>query len=90
MPAPLRTFMVVLWAACIAGAAVIAALSLGWVGWMAFAVSGALGLILGVPLGLWTAHKIKRDDPAWPPRRDGWPPQAGAYRDSRGLGSSDG
>jgi hypothetical protein len=60
--------MVSLWVACIAGAAVIAALSLGWVGWTAFATSGAIGLVAGIPLGLWSARRIKKDDPHWPPR----------------------
>ena len=66
MPAPLRTFMIVLWVACIAGAAVVAALSLGWVGWVPFAASGVLGLVLGIPIGLWSARRIKKEDPAWP------------------------
>lgn len=71
MFAPLRTVMVALWVVCIAGAAVIAALSYGWVGWMAFVVSGVIGLVLGVPLGIWSARQIKREDPLWPPRRSG-------------------
>ncbi len=71
MFAPLRTFMVVIWVLCIAGAAVIAALSYGWVGWVAFVVSGIVGVVLGVPLGIWTAKQIKREDPAWPPRDRG-------------------
>lgn len=70
MPAPLRTFMVFLWVACIAGAAVVAALSLGWVGWVPFAASGVLGLVLGIPLGLWSARRIKQENPA-PPRETG-------------------
>ncbi len=71
MPAPLRTFTVTLWVACIAGVVVIAALSLGWVGWMPFALAGLVGLVLGVPLGIWNARKIKHDDPAWPPVSQG-------------------
>ena len=69
MPAPLRTIMVALWVSSLAGAALIAFLSAGWVGWMPFVVAGIIGLALGFPAGLYTARKIKRDDPAWPPRR---------------------
>jgi hypothetical protein len=62
MPAPLRSFMVVLWVFCVAGAAVIVALAMGWLTWVSFAVSGAIGLVVGVPGGLWTARRIKRSD----------------------------
>lgn len=69
MPAPLRTFMVLLWVSSIAGAAVVAFLSMGWVTWPAFATAGLLGLVVGVPAGIWTARAVKRDDPNWPPNR---------------------
>lgn len=69
MRAPLRTVMVVLWVSSIAGAAIIALLSIGWVSWVSFAISGLVGLIVGVPAGIWTAHAIKREDPNWPPKR---------------------
>lgn len=69
MPAPLRTIMVTLWVSSLAGAIVTGFLSAGWIGWMPFAVAGLIGLALGVPAGLFTARKIKRDDPDWPPRR---------------------
>ena len=73
MPAPLRTFMVVLWVASIAGAAVIAALAFGWMDWTAFAASGLAGLIIGIPAGIWTARRVKREDPNWPPRMSAEP-----------------
>ena len=66
MPAPLRSILAALWVPCIAGAMVIILLSLGWTGWITFAVSGAVGIVLGVPAGIWTARKIKRQDPGWP------------------------
>ena len=66
MPAPLRSILAALWVPCIAGAAVIILLSIGWTGWPIFAVSGALGLLLGIPAGIWTARQIKREDPGWP------------------------
>ncbi len=67
MPMPLRTIMIVLWVTSIAGAAVTALLALGWVTWVAFVVSGIVGLGLGFPAGIWTARMIKREDPEWPP-----------------------
>ncbi len=66
---PLRTWLVVLWVACVAGAVVIVALSLGWIGWQPFAVGAIVGVVIGVPGGLWNARYIKRKDPDWPPRR---------------------
>lgn len=69
MPAPLRSFMVLLWVSIVAGAAVIAFLALGFIHWMSFVVAGVLGLAVGVPAGIWTARLIKREDPSWPPHR---------------------
>ena len=60
-----RLLIVPIWALSIAGAVVIAALSLGWVGWMPFAVAGAIGLVLGVPAGIWNTRKLRREDPHW-------------------------
>lgn len=69
MKAPLRTLMVALWVACVAGAVLIVFLSLASITWVAFVVSGVVGILVGVPAGLWTAKAIKRDDPNWPPER---------------------
>ena len=66
---PLRTLLVTLWVACVGGVVVIAGLSLGWVGWSPFVLGAALGVIIGVPAGIWNARYIKRKDPDWPPRR---------------------
>lgn len=67
--------MIVLWVSCVAGAAVIAFLAAGWVSWVAFAAAAVVGLVVGVPAGIWTARRIKVDDPNWPPyrRRNGAP-----------------
>lgn len=54
-----------IWAVCAAGVVVIAALSLGWTSWVAFAVAGVVGLVVGVPAGIWNARKLRRDDPNW-------------------------
>ena len=69
MRAPLRTLLAVIWVACVAGAIVIFALTFGVMSWKAFAVAGLLGLVIGIPGGLWTARQIKREDPSWPPAR---------------------
>lgn len=66
---PLRTLMVALWVSSLAGAVVIAGLSLGYVSWQVFALAGIFGLGIGVPAGLWNAGYIKRNDPDWPPLR---------------------
>jgi hypothetical protein len=65
----LRYLLVVIWVACIAGAFVIGAMTFGWVGWRMFVAAGVVGLVLGVPAGIWNARYIKREDPMWPPRR---------------------
>ena len=62
MRAPSRSFMVVLWVFCVAGAAVIVALVMGWLSWVSFAVAGVVGVVIGVPAGLWTARRIRRRD----------------------------
>ncbi|WP_172330902.1 hypothetical protein [Mangrovicoccus sp. HB161399] len=61
-----RLLLIPLWALCIAGAALTAFLAAGWIGWPAFALAAVLGLVLGIPGGLWNTRKVRRDDPAWP------------------------
>lgn len=48
----LRLLLVHLWVACVAGAALIAALAMGYVSVWAFVWSGIVGLVIGVPVGL--------------------------------------
>ncbi|MGR3323705.1 MAG: hypothetical protein ACU0DK_17445 [Pseudooceanicola sp.] len=60
-----RLLYIPLWVLCVAGAALIAFLAFDWLAWQAFAVAGVIGLVVGVPAGLWTTKKIRRDDPAW-------------------------
>lgn len=48
----LRLFLMGLWAACVAGACITAALALGYVDVGAFVWSGIAGLVIGVPAGL--------------------------------------
>ncbi len=54
-----------IWVLCLAGAALIVFLMLGWYSVWAFAVAGALGLVLGIPAGIWNARKLRREDPNW-------------------------
>lgn len=67
MPAPLSSILSAVWVVCIAGAVVIFLLSIGWTGWTTFAIAGVAGIVVGIPAGIWSARKIKREDPAWPP-----------------------
>ena len=69
MKAPLRILLATLWALCIAGVVIVAALSLGIVEWQDFATAVIAGLVLGIPAGIWTERRIKRNDPFWPRRR---------------------
>jgi uncharacterized membrane protein YfcA len=66
----LRTYMAILAGSCIAGAAIVAALALGYYSWVALAVSVVIGAALSWPTGIWLARRIKRDDPAWDESRD--------------------
>ena len=49
---PLRTLLVSLWVACLAGAVVIAGLVLGQYSWTTFFLAGIIGLLVGIPAGL--------------------------------------
>lgn len=61
-----RWMLAPLWAACLAGAVLIVCFSAGWYTWQAFALAGGIGLAAGIPLGIWTARKLRRQDPGWP------------------------
>ncbi|WP_232825439.1 hypothetical protein [Albibacillus kandeliae] len=65
----LNMFIVPLAVLCIAGAVLVAALVAGFYSWMAFAVSAAAGLLIGVPAGVLITRRIRRDDPNWPDKR---------------------
>jgi len=64
-----RLVFIPLWAMCIAGAALILFLALAWFSAWAFLVAGLVGLVLGVPLGLWQTKQVRREDPTWSERR---------------------
>lgn len=48
----LRIFLVHLWIACVAGAALTAGLAMGYIGLPTFVWSGVIGLAIGIPAGL--------------------------------------
>ncbi|MBL6427029.1 MAG: hypothetical protein HOY44_05840 [Maritimibacter sp.] len=60
-----RLLFIPLWALCVAGVVVIAGLALGLFTWVTFVVAGVVGLIVGIPAGLWDTKKVRRDDPDW-------------------------
>ncbi|OOY09813.1 hypothetical protein [Thioclava sp. F36-7] len=69
MKKPLRLFLAALSALVVTWVVVIAALTFGFVGWQEFAFAVIVGIVLGIPAGLWTERRIKRNDPFWPPRQ---------------------
>ncbi|SEO92368.1 hypothetical protein SAMN04490248_11638 [Salinihabitans flavidus] len=60
-----KALLGVLWVSCLAGATLIVFLALGWYSPWAFAAAGAVGLVFGIPAGIWNARKLRRDDPNW-------------------------
>ena len=64
-----RLVFIPLAVACIAGAALVLFLALAWVSAVAFVAAGLVGLVLGVPFGLWATKKVRKDDPAWSEQR---------------------
>lgn len=74
--APLRSTMITISVACVAGAAVIGGLALDWVSWPMFVTAGVVGLVLGWPLGLWVAHRMRDEPPLPRPERADMDPDA--------------
>jgi xanthine/uracil permease len=66
----LRFHLAIIFGTCIAGAAVIAAFTMGFYSLEAILICGAIGAVLAWPAGVWATRKIKREDPAWDHRRD--------------------
>ncbi|MBV7380805.1 hypothetical protein [Maritimibacter dapengensis] len=60
-----KLLLIPIWALSIAGAVVIAGLSIGAISWVTFAVAAVVGLVLGIPAGIWNTRKIRREDPNW-------------------------
>lgn len=62
-----KLLFIPLWALCIAGAVVIAGLAVGLMSWWTFVIAGIVGLVIGVPAGIWNVRKVRREDPDWGP-----------------------
>jgi len=54
-----------LWVLCVAGAALTVFFVYDWYSWTAFATAGVIGLLIGVPGGIWNTRKVRREDPNW-------------------------
>lgn len=76
MFAPLRTTMVTLWMACIAGTVVVLGLAAGFVSWWLFALAAVIGVVLGAPLGLWNARRMRQSPPNIRPESPSMDPDA--------------
>ncbi|WP_146195145.1 hypothetical protein [Pararhodobacter marinus] len=61
--APLRSTMATIAAACVAGAVVIVGLALGYIDWRLFAAAAVIGVVVGVPVGIWIAHRMRATPP---------------------------
>lgn len=59
----LRSTMVPLAVGSIAGAVVIAGLTFGHYGWQLFVAASLVGLVAGVPAGLWTVRRMRAAKP---------------------------
>lgn len=60
-----KALLGVIWVFCLTGTALIVFFVAGWYSPWAFATAGALGLVIGVPAGMWNARKVRREDPNW-------------------------
>ncbi|MCF3594236.1 hypothetical protein LZG00_09515 [Rhodobacteraceae bacterium LMO-12] len=54
-----------LWVLCVAGAALVGFFVVGWYSWAAFVTAGVIGLVVGIPAGVWNTRKVRREDPNW-------------------------
>lgn len=85
MKTRLSWFTTTLAVACVAGAALIAFFAFGYYDLGALLWSALIGLVIGVPLGIWASKRIKRRDPDWPPRDGLGKDKRAAGRGANGL-----
>jgi hypothetical protein len=74
----LRSTILPLTVGCIAGAAVIVGLTAGYYSWQLFAVACAIGLVVGVPVGLWSVRRMRATRPLTRPESPTMDPDAAA------------
>lgn len=60
----LSALLTPIWVWVLAGTTVIIGLSLGYTQWPLFLLAGLIAL-LSIPLAMWNARKIRKDDPDW-------------------------
>jgi hypothetical protein len=74
----LRSTILPLTVGCIAGAVVIAGLTAGVYSWQLFAAAIAIGLVIGVPFGLWSVRRMRATPPIPRPESPTMDPDAAA------------
>ena len=74
----LRSTILPLAVGCVAGAVIIAGLTAGYYGWQVFAVAGVVGLLVGVPIGLWNVRRMRATTPIQRPESPTMDPSASA------------
>ncbi|MFN4100795.1 MAG: hypothetical protein ACK4GT_13545 [Pararhodobacter sp.] len=74
--APLRSGMAALTAACVAGGVVVGGLVAGWYDWRLFVLAGVVGLVVGIPLGIWIAFMMRVQPPLAQPESPTTDPDA--------------
>ena len=72
----LRSIAVLLWAGVLAGVVVAAGLTMGYYGWPVFGAAMVAGLAGGLPLGLWTAGRMRATPPLVRPESPTMDPDA--------------
>ena len=72
----LRSTVVPLSVACLAGAIIIAGLTGGYYGWPLFAIAGGIGVVVGVPFGLWNVRRMRGTTPLSRPESPTMDPSA--------------
>jgi len=66
----LSLFIAMMTWSLVSGSLIILFMTLGYIGWTAFAVAVVLGFALGLPLAKMIAARIKRQDPSWDEKRN--------------------
>jgi hypothetical protein len=74
----LRSTILPLTVGCIAGAVVIAGLTAGIYSWKLFAAAIAIGVVTGVPFGLWSVRRMRATPPIPRPESPTMDPDAAA------------
>jgi ABC-type proline/glycine betaine transport system permease subunit len=74
----LRSTIVPLSIGCVAGVVVIAGLTAGYYGWQLFVIAGIIGVLIGVPFGIWSVRRMREADALTRPESPTMDPTASA------------